>query len=507
MSDEPTFLQQVAERYGGQEKTFLQRVRERQEREAAQQETEAAPPHAPAAAPTYDRQHAYAQATLDRLAGEVAMAIEGTRNGTLNERALRAYRVADACAVDREFVTARMTDAARRCGLDDSEIANTLASARDGADKYGPADIPERETYSPAYTIEPSADDDDEPPMFTDMAALLAGALPQPPKPSLLHRTDGIALFYRGKRNEVYGDPEDGKTMFVLAGAAEELRNGGRVLFMDLDDNGDIETADRLLMLGAPRDALTDLDRFRHCQPHDVLQVLKIVEACTGWADFVIIDCVGELMPLFGANSDKADDYSRVMGRVAAPLTKAGAAVVLLDHLAKNTESRAYGAAGTMAKRRAINGVSINLKAKQQFTPGVGGTAELIINKDRPGGLRRNCPAATGRRQFAGTFVLDAPDTTGRAAWRITPEAADTVTTTFDAQAIEYLHAARELPQPFTVDELASRIGGEVPATESQRETARRNIDKLTADGQLEVVREPKRGRGGAGQWRVADPK
>jgi hypothetical protein len=141
-------------------KTFLQRVAERKEREAAQHGTKP-PPDAPTAAPTHDdRQRIYALATLERLAGEVAMAIQGTRNGTLNERALRAYRIADACGADREFVTARMTDAARRCGLDDSEIAKTLGSARTGADKYGPADIPERETYSDAYTIEmPPADD------------------------------------------------------------------------------------------------------------------------------------------------------------------------------------------------------------------------------------------------------------------------------------------------------------------------------------------------------------
>lgn len=82
---------------------------------------------------------AYAISTLNRLAGEVAMTPEGERNETLNKHALRAYRVADGCGLDRQTVTDTMEDAASRCGLTDSEIKGTLDSARNGSDKYGPA--------------------------------------------------------------------------------------------------------------------------------------------------------------------------------------------------------------------------------------------------------------------------------------------------------------------------------------------------------------------------------
>ena len=51
------------------------------------------------------------------------------------------------------------------------------------------------------------------------------------------------------------------------------------------------------------------------------------------------------------------------------------------------------------------------------------GAAELWINKDGPGGLRQHCPRADGRRQFAGTFILDALNTDdGPAAWRVTAD-------------------------------------------------------------------------------------
>ncbi|WP_142280113.1 AAA family ATPase [Mycobacterium paraense] len=86
-----------------------------------------------------DADQRYALATLERLAGEVAMAVEGARNHTLNTRALRAYRVADGNGLDDQVATDLLTAGARRSGLDDAEIANTLRSARAGADKYGPA--------------------------------------------------------------------------------------------------------------------------------------------------------------------------------------------------------------------------------------------------------------------------------------------------------------------------------------------------------------------------------
>ncbi|WP_156766530.1 AAA family ATPase [Mycobacterium sp. E2327] len=87
-----------------------------------------------------DADQRYALGALERLAGEVAMAPIGERNDKwLNPNALRAYRVADGNGLDRQIVTDTMMEAGRRCGLPDAEIDRTLRSARNGADKYGPA--------------------------------------------------------------------------------------------------------------------------------------------------------------------------------------------------------------------------------------------------------------------------------------------------------------------------------------------------------------------------------
>src|SRR6516164_9410556 len=76
-------------------------------------------------------------------------------------------------------------------------------------------------------------DEDDDPrPQHFDVAAFFAGTAPEPPKPVLMHRTDGRALFYAGKLNLVFGDPESGKTMLVLAACAEALRDGRHVVYV-----------------------------------------------------------------------------------------------------------------------------------------------------------------------------------------------------------------------------------------------------------------------------------
>ncbi|QIP41097.1 hypothetical protein G9444_3853 [Rhodococcus erythropolis] len=118
-----------------------------------------------------------------------------------------------------------------------------------------------------------------------------------------------------------------------------------------------------------------------------------------------VVDSIGELLPLFGSNSNSADDFTTVHTRVLKPLARTGACVLAVDHLAKGQDSRAHGPGGTAAKRRAIGGVSLRVKVKDAFTPGKGGSAYLSVNKDRHGGLREHCP--TGDREpLAGIFSL-----------------------------------------------------------------------------------------------------
>lgn len=247
---------------------------------------------------------------------------------------------------------------------------------------------------------------EDEKPLYVDISALLDGTVPEPPEPVLLGRSDGRKLFYSGQVNLLFGDPESGKTWITQACAVEALKAGRRVLVIDLDHNGPESTVYRLIALGAPQDRLRDPTVFRYCEPDDRTELRQVVADSVHWRPAVaVVDSIGELLPMHGANSNSADEFTVAHSNVLKPLAKAGAAVLAVDHLAKGADSRAHGPGGTAAKRRAIGGVSIRVKAIQPFTPGHGGEALLLVNKDRHGGVRAHCPIGD-REPIAGTFKL-----------------------------------------------------------------------------------------------------
>lgn len=293
--------------------------------------------------------------------------------------------------------------------------------------------------------------------LYYDVAGMLDGSLPEPPAPLLLDRDDGNAIFYAGEVNTLFGDPECGKSMIADAAAAQALSRGRRVVIIDLDHNGPTSTVSRLLMLGAPPTALRDAGRFRYVEPDDAEHLMRVIADLRTWRPAVaIVDSLGELIPLFGGSSNSPDDFTSVHARAIKPLAMAGAAVVCIDHLAKNAESRSLGSTGTAAKRRVIGGTSIRVKLLEPFTPGKGGKALLTIHKDRHGGLRAECP--TGDKEpVAGTFVLSV--VAGETLWELhAPHMAERNPN--EAAPRADLEAIRSLdPLPATVREAREQLG------------------------------------------------
>ncbi|MGV9795553.1 AAA family ATPase [Gordonia sp. NPDC003422] len=301
-----------------------------------------------------------------------------------------------------------------------------------------------------------------EPPQsapYFDIAALLAGELPDPPKPTVMRRDDGLGIFYTGQLNLVFGDPECGKTWIVLCAIAQLLLDGGRALFIDLDHNGAIPTATRLLNLGVPVEVLGDLDRFRYIEPADPIEMHMIVEDCRRWTpDLIGLDSLGELLPMFRASSNSGDDFTSVHARIVKPLVRTGACVVLIDHLAKGMESRQSGPTGSPAKRRAVGGVSLRVRAKDAFVPGHGGTAYVMVNKDRHGGLRAGSP--TGDREpLAAVFVLK-PGSGDELTFSLR-RAQDGEQPPADHSSPDLVEKIASLsPPPKSANDAANRIGG-----------------------------------------------
>ncbi|MBF6336026.1 AAA family ATPase [Nocardia abscessus] len=252
------------------------------------------------------------------------------------------------------------------------------------------------------------------------MAAFVDGS-GSAPVPSVCTRTDGVRLLYPGAVNAVFGDPEGGKTWLALAAAVEVLQDTeGRVLLIDLDHNGPQAIWERLSALGADGDVIKHRGRFRYIQPDSSMELDDIVRDMRDWRPtFVCVDSMGELLPLFHAKSNDSDDFTRVNRTVLRPFARTGATVLYVDHLSKGVESRNYGASGTHAKYRAVDGSYLRVTMKDPFARGQGGSAHLTVRKDRHGSLREFCSQArdnTGE-QYAGLFTLT--DDGGRLTWAI----------------------------------------------------------------------------------------
>ena len=164
----------------------------------------------------------------------------------------------------------------------------------------------------------------------------------------------------------------------------------------------------RFLDMAVEEDLLRDPALFRYVEPEDKRHLVSVVADLTRWRPAVVVlDSIGELLPLMNLSSNSPDDFTIAHTAVLKPCAKAGAAVIAVDHLPKGVENKANGPTGTAAKRRAVGGVAIRVVVEEQFTPGAGGSAYLTINKDRHGGLRQHRPPNPGREQVAGLFRIE----------------------------------------------------------------------------------------------------
>lgn len=228
--------------------------------------------------------------------------------------------------------------------------------------------------------------------MYVNVRELLRNGL-QVPEPDVLAFSDDFCLFYSSSFTLIYGDTESGKTWLCLAAVTSVLNDGGKATIIDLDHNGAPALVANLANLGVDLETLEDPDVFRLAEPGDRLELKEVVQdQLVAKPDLVILDSLGEILPLFRANSNSADDFTTVHAEVIKPLTRTGASVLVVDHLAKNADSRSFGPTGTAAKMRAADGLAVQVTAAKPFAPGVGGTAKLQVFKDRYGGVRKHYP-------------------------------------------------------------------------------------------------------------------
>ena len=206
--------------------------------------------------------------------------------------------------------------------------------------------------------------------LYADVAGLLAGGRIDPPKPSVLARTDGHCLLYERQVNVLIGDSEAGETWVAKAAVAEALLAGGSALVVDVDHNTVGAIVNHLRAFGVPAEVLGDLSRFRYTDAEDAVLLHKVVADAVTWKPTIaLVDCVGEVMAMLGLNSNSPDDYTRHHAAILKPMAAAGITTLTVDHLPKSPESKALGASGTHAKKRTVGGVMLRVKVSGSTPP------------------------------------------------------------------------------------------------------------------------------------------
>lgn len=324
-----------------------------------------------------------------------------------------------------------------------------------------------------------------EPPLYADLSWLRTGRRPVIPPPSIMRVRDDEYLFYAGKVNGIYGDPESLKTWIALQAVVEALAGGARAVYLDIDHNGADDLASRLLKLGADPMVLADDARFRIAEPDAAVDLKRFVEDMALWLPGIaVIDSVGELIPMLGLKSTDNDDITKGMRWVVRPLADRGACVIVLDHLPKSEESRTSGyAIGGTAKKRMMDGSYIHADTRSPAAPGKTGVVTLFVEKDRAGHVRK--AADSGRT--VGHFTMN-EETVGELKVSIEPTLAQsTIFATASGRPVNEDSLDRNHPIYQDIMEKAKQAGKPVGkvALHERNNARKKAVEELIEKGYL----------------------
>ncbi|AWN07762.1 DNA primase/polymerase [Microbacterium phage Hendrix] len=262
-----------------------------------------------------------------------------------------------------------------------------------------------------------------------DLEPYLSGAI-KPVDPELLERSDSTLqdpkfLMYPGRVNMLYGSSESAKSWIALYLTKEVIRNGQRVMYLDLEDDP-VNTLSRLQLLGLTRDDFQG-GMFRYIRPEDPLAPMqrnrwgKAEETSAGRENqelferelnehepsLIVADGMSVLYGLHGLNTNDTVDTDVITGWMKK-LTRGGkTTVVIIDHTGKGSE-RGSLPIGSQHKVSMVQGTLLQVWPTRQPMPGALGTVELIVLKDRPGQVRKIAAVGNGgKAQQVAKVTLD----------------------------------------------------------------------------------------------------
>jgi hypothetical protein len=230
-----------------------------------------------------------------------------------------------------------------------------------------------------------------------DLTDVLAGNY-NPPTPTLMLRSDGQGLIYPGRIHSIAGEPGGGKTWIGLHLITETINNKQNALLIDYEDTP-AATISRLKALGLTNEQIAN--HLTYIQPNQPLTGKSKINtrAFTQLQQLdialAVIDSAGESISNEGLKPNEDEHVVQWFNALPRQLSRHNKATVLiLDHVAKSTETRGNWAIGSQRKLAAIDGAAYILAVSVAPTRTVQGHLNLICSKDRHGTYQRGRQAA-----------------------------------------------------------------------------------------------------------------
>ena len=313
-----------------------------------------------------DRREAYVRSAFERELSRVALANTGNRNNQLNTAAFAIGQLVGAGALDRHDAEAQLSEAARRCGLSDSEAINTI---RNGLI----AGIADPRKNLPEAGVGPKVHVNGTAKTLPVGSKLITWASDIKPKKVEWLWPGRIPI---GKMTTFAGPGGLGKT-FVLLDIATRITRGmawpyaggecaepGKVLFISGEDDEDDTLVPRLIEMGADRTKIA----FLSTDAHDnftmaALKLLTDVVDQIGDVRMVAIDPPTSY--LGGVDDHKNSELRALLTPLKTWCAQKRVAVIMNNHVNKNVGQGIDAAGRVMGSVAWVNAV----RAVHMFVP------------------------------------------------------------------------------------------------------------------------------------------
>lgn len=203
-------------------------------------------------------------------------------------------------------------------------------------------------------------------------------------RPSVTPSLGALGLIYPGRRHVYSGPPESAKTLIAYIEALAIVRNGGRVILIDLE-MGPWDARDRLRDLGATDD---DLGALLYVEPEVAANPETIASLLALAPDLVVIDAAAGIFALQQLDDNKRGDVEAFARFYLHAFRQQSIATVTLDHVVKSSEARGKFAVGS---ERKVGGADVHLgfEAVKPLHRGGTGLIKITTHKDRLGHIAR----------------------------------------------------------------------------------------------------------------------